>query len=216
MQRKCSEGATGEPVETIVFDLGGVLIDWNPDYVFDELFGEDTARKEYFYQHICTPDWNEMQDAGRPLAEATAERIGKYPDWAAEIAAFYGQWEKMLGGAIEPTVDVFRKLRQCDYRFYALTNWSSETFPIAQQRFELLTWFDGIVVSGVEKTRKPFTDFFEILFSRYDINPQTALFIDDNARNVAASRELGMRAIHFLDPADLPRQLAEYGVELPS
>ncbi len=187
-------------INTIVFDLGGVLIDWNPDYVFKSVF--DTKEKmDWFYQNICTPAWNEEQDAGRSLQEATEVLVEKFPAHEANIRAFYGRWEEMLHGAIEETVDIFRELKGKNrYRFFALTNWSAETFPVALQRFDFLHWFEGRVVSGEEKTRKPFKNIYEILINRYSINPQKALYTDDNLRNLEPASDLGFHTIHFKSP----------------
>src|SRR5688500_9304978 len=148
---------------TIVFDLGGVLIDWNPDYVYRTIFEKEEEMK-WFYENICTSDWNEEQDAGRSLQEATEELITRFPDHEANIRAYYGRWEEMLGGPIEGTVEILRQLKEDDsLKIYALTNWSAETFPVAFERYEFLHWFDGRLVSGEEKTRKPFLDIYHRL-----------------------------------------------------
>ena len=193
---------------TVIFDLGGVLIDWNPNYVFDKIFNGDEERKQYFFQHVCNSDWNENQDAGYPLQKATEDKLAEFPEWATEIKAFYGRWEEMLGGAIQPTVEILKKIKNANlHRLYALTNWSHETFPVALERFDFLQWFEGIVVSGTEKTRKPFVDFYKILFERYGVNPKDAIFIDDNLRNVEAGRALGLMSIHFQSAEELEKEL---------
>ncbi|MEO1258527.1 MAG: HAD family phosphatase [Bacteroidota bacterium] len=198
---------------TIIFDLGGVLIDWNPDYVFDKIFNGNEERKNYFFQHVCTSDWNENQDAGYPLQQATEDKLAEFPEWETEIKAFYGRWEEMLGGAIQPTVDILKKIKGNNtHRLVALTNWSHETFPVALERFDFLHWFEGIVVSGEEKTRKPFPEFYKILFDRYSVNPQEAIFIDDNLRNVQAGIELGLTGIHFKSSEALNAKLTELNV----
>ena len=141
--------------KAIIFDLGNVLIDWNPAYVFDKLI-EDEDRRKHFFANICTSAWNEEQDAGRSIAEATQMLVEKHPDWKEYIEAYYGRWTEMLGGPIEGSVDLFRQLKETGrYKFYALTNWSAELFPIALERYDFLHWFDGRVVSGEEKMRKP-------------------------------------------------------------
>ncbi|GAA4423659.1 HAD-IA family hydrolase [Pontibacter saemangeumensis] len=198
--------------KTIIFDLGAVLIDWNPHYLYRKIF-EDEAEMRHFLEHVCTPDWNEEQDAGRPLEEATALLEAKHPEHAENIRAFYGRWEEMLGGAIEGTVEIFRELKQSGkYNLYALTNWSAETFPIAQERYEFLSWFDGTVVSGTEKDRKPFASFYHTLLNRYDVHPSDALFIDDNLRNIKAAEQLGIAFIHFTSPETLREALQEKGI----
>ena len=192
-----------ENLTTIVFDLGGVLIDWNPRYLYREIFNDDEAM-ELFLAKICTPEWNEKQDAGRSLKEATDSLIENHPLWDKEIGAFYGQWEKMLNGSIESTVKILDYLvKQKKYKLYALTNWSSETWPIAWDKFPFLDWFEGILVSGREELAKPDSKIYELLFERFDINPEEALFIDDNLRNVDASIKAGMDAVQFTTPEDL-------------
>jgi 2-haloacid dehalogenase len=198
-------------INTIIFDLGGVLIDWNPEYVFDKNYFETTEASDYFFQNICTPDWNENQDAGYPIAKATEERIALFPEWEKEIRDYYGRWTEMLGGPIAETVDIFKQLKQNrGLKTYALTNWSAETFPIALERFEFLHWFDGRVVSGEEKTRKPFPEFYRLLLNRYDVNPGQALMIDDNLRNIKAAEAIGIRTIHFINPGQLKKDLANH------
>ncbi len=198
---------------TIIFDLGGVLVDWNPDYVFDAIFADNPERKQFFYENICTPHWNEEQDAGRSLQAATDLLLDEHPEWQTEIAAYYGRWEEMLGGAIQGTVDIFKGLKDAgNYKIYALTNWSAETFPIALEKFDFLHWFDGIVVSGTEMNRKPFPEFYQILLDRYDVAPSEAVFIDDNLRNVMAAKEMGIESIHFHSPEGLRKELNKLGV----
>ncbi|MBI1224418.1 MAG: HAD-IA family hydrolase [Bacteroidetes bacterium] len=197
---------------TIIFDLGGVLIDWNPDYVFDTIF-DDPERKKFFYENICTPHWNEEQDAGRTLQAATDLLLDEHPEWQTEIAAYYGRWSEMLGDCIQGTVDIFKELKDSGkYKIYALTNWSAETFPIALEKFDFLHWFDGIVVSGTEMTRKPFPEFYQILLDRYEVAPSEAIFIDDNLRNVLAGKEMGIESIQFHSPEKLREELTALGV----
>jgi 2-haloacid dehalogenase len=201
-------------IRTVIFDLGGVLIDWNPDYVFKTIFSDEKELK-WFYEHICTPDWNEEQDAGRDLSEATEMLVKQYPDHEQNIRAYYGRWEEMLKGPIHDTVEIFRELKEGGkYHLLALTNWSHQTFPIALERFDFLHWFHGRVVSGEERTRKPFRDIYMTLITRYDVDPSTAVYIDDNERNLVTARELGMQTIHFRDPAGLKEALKKIGVEL--
>ncbi|MBC7848678.1 MAG: HAD family phosphatase [Chitinophagaceae bacterium] len=183
-------------IDTVVFDLGGVLIDWNPDYVFKTIFRKDDELKK-FYEEICTADWNEEQDAGRTIREGTDLLIKQFPDHEANIRAFYDRWPEMLGGPIHGTVDIFRQLKKKKYKTYALTNWSAETFPIALDKYVFLHWFDGRLVSGEHKTRKPFIGFYETLIERFNINPSSAVYVDDNARNLEPAKKLGFHPIHF-------------------
>ena len=199
-------------INTIIFDLGGVLIDWNPRYVYRSIFKTE-EEIDWFFENICTNDWNEEQDAGKMLNEATEELVVRHPDWENQIRAYYGRWEEMLGGVIQETVDILQELKKNkDLKIYALTNWSAETFPVALERFEFLQWFDGIVVSGVEKTRKPFPEFYRRLIDRYGINPSESVFIDDNLRNVEGAETLGVKGIHFKNPEQLKHSLEILGL----
>tara|TARA_R110002049_G_scaffold306635_1_gene505429 strand:- start:2932 stop:3549 length:618 start_codon:yes stop_codon:yes gene_type:complete len=202
-------------IDTIIFDLGGVLIDWNPEYVFLDEFNGDRKKMQWFFDTICTSDWNENQDAGYPIAKATEELIKLHPEYADLIKIYYGRWVEMLGGAIEETVGILEKLiKTNNYKIVALTNWSNETFPIALERFEFLHWFEGIVVSGDEKTRKPFKDIYHITLNRFNITPEKAIFIDDNLRNVEAANALGIHGIHFKNPELLIQQLKNHNIHL--
>ena len=199
-------------INTIIFDLGNVLIDWNPNYVFDKMF-DDEERKKYFFENICTMEWNEMQDGGRPIKEATEELVTKHPEWKEYIEAYYGKWTDMLGGAIHDTVEIFKQLKETGkYKMYALTNWSGELFPYALAMYEFLHWFDGRVVSGEEKMRKPDPEFYHVLLNRFDVKPEQALFIDDSLRNIEAAKNIGINTIHFRSPQQLKKDLAEKGI----
>lgn len=194
-------------INTIIFDLGNVLIDWNPKYVFDKMF-QDEKKKQYFFENICTMEWNETQDAGRSIQEATEELVATHPDWKEYIEAYYGQWKDMLGGPIHDTVEIFRELKESGkFKLYALTNWSAELFPYALELYEFLHWFDGRVVSGEEKMRKPSPEFYHILLDRFNVTPGEALFIDDNFRNIQAAEEIGIKTIHFISPQQLKEEL---------
>lgn len=193
---------------TIIFDLGGVLIDWSPRYVFNEQYFSSEDDRTFFFDNICTHDWNEAQDAGRSIVEATQMLIAEHPEWETAIRDFYGRWTDMLGGPITETVEIFKQLRENNkHKIYALTNWQAGLFEIALVRYDFLHWFDGRVVSGVEKTRKPFPEFYHILLDRFRVNPKEAVFIDDNLRNVEAAKALGIHSLHFTSPAQLKADL---------
>ncbi len=199
-------------IQTIIFDLGGVLIDWNPEYLYRKLFTNEPEMR-HFLENICTPDWNEEQDGGRTIQDATNYLLAKHPEHAENIRAFYGRWPEMLGGTIAGTVAIFKELKETGkYKFYALTNWSAETFPVAQQQYDFLGWFDGIVVSGTEKDRKPFASFYQTLLNRYNVQPEEAIFIDDNLRNVRAAEALGITSIRFISPEALREELQAQGI----
>ena len=201
-------------IEAIIFDLGGVLINWNPRYVYRTIFDSE-EKVDWFFDNICTNDWNEKQDAGYPLSTATEELVAQHPEWEPEIRAYYDRWIEMLGGPMHETVNILRNLKQQEHlSLYALTNWSHETFPVALERFEFLQWFEGIVVNGEEKTRKPFPEFYQKLLERYNIDPPRAIFIDDNLRNVKAAEDAGIHGIHFLNAKQLSDELRKFHVEV--
>lgn len=198
--------------ETVIFDLGGVLIDWNPDYVYKTIFNDETKMRE-FYSDICTSEWNEEQDAGRGLKEATEELVARFPKEERNIRAYYDRWEEMLKGEIEGTVKVLEDIKKKnEVKLYALTNWSAETFPVALKKFPFLQWFDGRLVSGEEKTRKPYIEIYELLLQRFNIKADTAIYIDDNERNLKPPREMGIHTILFKSPAQLEEELKELGI----
>jgi 2-haloacid dehalogenase len=194
------------PVKAVVFDLGGVLIDWDPRYLFRKLLADEAAVEE-FLATVCTPEWNAEQDRGRPFAEGVAELVERHPAHAAAIAAYAERWEEMLGGVIPGSVEVLAELRAAGMPLYALTNWSAETFVFARERFELLAWFDGVVVSGEERMIKPDPRFFRLLLERFGLAPESTFYVDDSEANVEAARRLGLDAVRFSDPRQLRREL---------
>lgn len=194
-------------IKAVIFDLGGVLIDWNPVYLYRKLFSSEEEIND-FLENVCTSDWNELQDEGRSLEEATEDLVGKYPEKEEYIRAYYGRWEEMLNGPIAANVEVLKIVKASGrYKVYALTNWSTETFGIAKERFGFLSLFDGIVVSGEEKQKKPAATLYKVLLDRYKLKPEECLFIDDNERNVLAARALGIPSIHYKDENKLMREL---------
>ncbi len=198
---------SNKKIDTIIFDLGGVLIDWNPRHLYRKIFKTE-EEITWFLENVCTSEWNDQQDAGRSFAEATEELVAQYPDHEIAIRAWYGRWEETIHGPIHDTVKILEQLKsQRQHRLYALTNWSAETFPWALANFEFLHWFEGIVVSGIEKTRKPHAEFYQILFDRYAVNPTTTLFIDDNIKNIDAANKIGLTTVHFQNADQLKMQL---------
>jgi len=193
-------------IKTLVFDLGGVLIDWNPRYLYRKLI-DDENDIDSFLSEVCNPEWNVKQDAGRALAEATAERIALYPEKKPLIEAFYDRWEEMLGGEIGESVEILRELKNKGESLYALTNWSGETYPIAEERFAFLQWFDGTLVSGVEKMAKPDPAIFHLLLNRYELQAQDCIFIDDSMINIEAAARIGFETHHFESAAGLRQKL---------
>ena len=193
--------------KAVVFDLGGVLIDWDPRYLYRKLLADEAAVEE-FLATVCTPEWNAELDRGRPFAEGVAELVERHPEHAAAIAAYHERWPEMLAGDLPGTVEVLAELRAAGVPLYALTNWSAETFAITRGRFEWLDWFDGLLVSGEERMTKPDPAFFRLLLDRFGLDPGATVFVDDSEANVAAARELGIDAVRFTGPDQLRRELS--------
>lgn len=197
-------------IQAIVFDLGGVLIDWNPRYLYRKLLPSE-EEIEYFLSHICTPEWNAQQDAGRPFREGAALLKQQYPQHAELIDAYVRRWDETLGDAHWETVEVLREVKQMGMPVYALTNWSAETFPVARKKFDFLNWFDGILVSGEVRLKKPDPAIFRLLLQKYRIDPSRTIYIDDVRENIIAADRLGFRTIHFHGVAKLRTSLRELG-----
>lgn len=195
----------------VVFDLGGVLIDWNPRYLYRTLFDDETAM-EAFLADVVSAEWNSQQDAGRTWAEAVAELTAVHPEHAELIAAYWHRWHETLGDAIAPTVEILDELRRDGVRLLALSNWSSEMFPVARPRYPFLDWFEGIVVSGDVKLAKPDPRIFQLLLDEHGLDPATTVFIDDSEANVKAAARIGMTAIQFEDAAELREELVGLGL----
>ena len=200
-------------INTLVFDFGGVLIDWNPAYVYLKEFRGNQEEMSHFLNTICSWEWNENQDAGYSLQKAIEERVAMYPEHERLIRMYYGRWEDMLGYEHTDTVALLKTFKDHNkYRLIGLTNWSHETFPVALERFAFLSWFEGIVVSGTEKMKKPDANIYTLTLDRYKIIPENAVFIDDKLENVHAATQLGMHGIHFTSAAKLKRNLETLGV----
>jgi len=201
-------------INTLVFDFGGVLIDWNPAYVYLKEFRGNQEEMSHFLNTICSWKWNENQDAGYSLQKATEERVALYPEYERLIRMYYGRWEDMLGYEHTDTVALLKTFKDHNkYRLIGLTNWSHETFPVALERFAFLSWFEGIVLSGTEKMKKPDANIYTLTLDRYKIIPENAVFIDDKLENVHAAAQLGMHGIHFTSAAKLKRDLESLGVK---
>jgi 2-haloacid dehalogenase len=198
--------------QAIVFDLGGVLIDWNPRHLYRKMFDGDEEAMEKFLSEICTSEWNARQDEGRPFAEATEELVTRHPDHAEFIRAFFDRWPEMIGGAIEQTVGILDELKRTGYEIYALSNWSAETFPQARKRFGVLDWFDFIVISGEIGLVKPSREIFDFLLEKTGRRAEELIFIDDSPTNVIAARSLGFNAIQFCSPRQLRDELIFRGL----
>ncbi len=198
--------------DTILFDLGAVLVDWNPRYLYRAHFNGDEKAMEHFLAEIAPSWWNLEIDAGKTFDQAVAERIAVHPDHAAMIALWRDGWEKMLRDEIAGSVAILGELRKKGHRLHALTNWSAETFPIARRRFEFLKWFGDIVVSGEVGLAKPDPRIFALTIERCRLQPARTVFIDDSLRNVEAGKNAGLHALHFRDPEQLRADLTRLGM----
>ncbi len=196
---------------TVVFDVGGVLLDWNPRYLYRQLIA-DAAVMEDFLARVCTPDWNHRQDEGRSFADAVAERTALFPEYAALIAAYDQRWDEMVQGAIEHTVQVLYQLKERGVRLLALTNFSTEKLPQMLQRYPFFACFEAMVVSGEVGIAKPDPRIFAHLIAVCGLQPSDCLFIDDVPANVAAAQDAGLHAIRFTTAAALTDSLREYGI----
>ena len=222
----------------LIFDFGGVLIDWDPHHLYDPYFG-DRARAEWFLQNICTMEWNTQMDGGKPFAEGIAELSARFPEWSREIDMFHSQWTKMVGGPIPGMLELVRELKAAGHRLYGLSNWSAETFPLICDDYPALKLLNGMVISGFESAArvegcaegfaakgtagsgagartsrrtpliKPDPEIYKLLLSRYSLQPADCIFIDDNPANVAAAQTIGIHAIRFTSCSNLRTQLLQ-------
>jgi 2-haloacid dehalogenase len=195
-------------IDSFLFDLGGVLIDWSPRYLFARHFPDDEAGLEHFLTHVCPSDWNVTMDAGKPASVARAERVAAFPEHEAMIDRWFDEWPNMMQGEVPGTVAILAALRARGYPLFALTNWSADTFHHAQARFEFLGWFDHIVVSGELKLIKPDPAIFRHAIERCRLDPARTLFIDDSAKNTAVAATLGFNVHHFTGAGNLREHLA--------
>jgi 2-haloacid dehalogenase len=201
-------------INAITFDLGGVLIDWNPRHLYRKLYGADEAGMERLLTDVCNPEWNAQLDAGRPLAEAVAELAAAHPDQAEMIVAYGQRWDEMLGPAFEETVAILREVRAAGYPTYALSNWSAETFEVTRRRYPFLDEMDGILISGEVGVGKPDPAIFRAFLARFGLTAGETVFIDDWDRNVATASSLGIVAIQFRGAAKLRADLRALGLPL--
>ncbi len=199
-------------IKNIIFDFGGVVMDWDPRYFFKSYFNDD-EKMEYFLENIAQSSWNIEQDRGRPLQEGTDILVAQHPEWEKEIRAYYDNWPAMLRSDIPENVTVLRNLANTNYELFGLTNWSQETFPYALENYDFFQLFDGkIVVSGDEKLIKPDPKIWHVLLDRYQIQAEESVFIDDNAENIRVAGELGFKTVHITKETKLDEELRKLGV----
>jgi 2-haloacid dehalogenase len=202
-----------QPIDAVVFDLGGVLLEWDPRNLYRKLF-DDEAEMERFLSEICTLEWHAAHDRGVPMLESCVELAAAHPDQAELILAWARRSEEMVAGPIQGTVEILRELRQAGVRCYALTNMEAETYPLRLARYPFMTWFDGTVVSSAEGVAKPDEEIFRRLLDRFGLDPRRTVMIDDSARNLESAAELGMTPIEFRSPEQLRERLEELALLL--
>jgi 2-haloacid dehalogenase len=200
------------PVRAVVFDLGGVLIDWDPRHLYRRMFDGDEAAMERFLAEICTPAWNARQDAGRSWRAAVEQLVREHPDQRDRIVAYDERWAETLGGPIEGTVEILRELRSAGVPLAALSNWSAEKFPVARARYDFLGWFDVLVISGEVGVSKPDPRIYRYLLERTRFDPATTLFVDDVPANLVVAAEHGLRTHLFTNPPTLRAELEALGL----
>lgn len=196
---------------TVVFDIGNVLLDWNPRHLYRKLFDDEGAMED-FLARVCTQAWNEEQDRGRSFGEGVALLCDEHPAHAPMIRAYDERWSEMIPGPIEGSVALFEGLRGAGVRLFAITNFSLEKFAVAQRRFAFLSYFEDIVVSAQEGLLKPDPAIYRRLIERNGLTAQDCIFIDDSLRNVEGAAAVGMTALHFTDPARLAGELRALGL----
>jgi 2-haloacid dehalogenase len=200
-------------IDTVIFDLGGVLVDWKPEYLYRKVFNGNEKKVQWFLNNVCTSAWNAEQDGGRTIEEAENIKIAEFPEHADLIRLFYSEWHQMFSGPIEENVALFKSLKASgNYKIYALTNWSAEKWDLGLELFPFFNYFDGVVVSGQEKMRKPYPKIYNLIFDKFAINPESAIFIDDNEENIIAAKTLKLHGIHCKSPQQLLNELKSHKI----
>lgn len=199
------------PIKNIIFDIGAVLLDWNPRYYYRQVM-KDEVEIEKFLTEICTFDWNHSLDLGRPWAEARAEKVSKFPSYEDHIDAYWDNWLEMFSGPIHESVDILMDVKRRGFPVYALTNWNDVKFQVALKEFPFLNLFNGRIVSGEVKLAKPDVRIYQCLLDTYNLNPSESLFIDDRIENVEAARKLNIEAVQFISPRQLEKDMIAYGI----
>jgi len=198
-------------IDTIIFDLGGVLVDWKPEYLYRKVFNGNEKKVQWFLNNVCTSSWNAEQDGGRTIEEAENVKIAEFPEHEDLIRLFYSEWHQMFSGPIDENVALFKSLKASgNYKIYALTNWSAEKWELALELFPFFQYFDGVVVSGKEKMRKPYPKIYELILNRFQINPEKTIFIDDNEENVIAAKALNLHGIHYKSTQQLLKEFHSF------
>ena len=198
--------------QAVVFDFGGVLVDWDPHYLYRKLFDGDDHAIDHFLTEVHFVEWNQHQDRGRPFAEGVAELSAQFPHYADLIRAYDERYEEAISGPIWGTVEILRSFKEAGYPLYGLSNWSVEKFILVRPKYEFFNWFDDILISGAVKLIKPDPRIFALFLERIHRTADECVYIDDSAVNVAAADRLGFKAIHFASPKQLAIDLRQLGL----
>jgi 2-haloacid dehalogenase len=198
-------------IEAVVFDIGGVLLEWDPRNLYRKVF-DDEREMERFLDEVCTLEWHDAHDRGKPFSQSGAELAARHPEYSVQIHAWGRRSEEMVSGPIGETVELLRELKEAGVPCYALTNMEVETYPQRVERFPFMRWFDGAVVSGFEGMAKPDFEIYQLLLDRFELVPETTLLVDDSPRNVRAARSIGIQTVEFSSAPELRRVLEEAGL----
>jgi len=201
-------------ISSVIFDFGGVLVNWNPIAFYTKVFNGDEKKAQWFIDNICTFEWHFEQDKGRLIKDAVTEKVAEFPEYEQEIKFYYDRWEECLLGPIDENVKVLEALyQQQKYQLFGLTNWSEELFPTGQRLFPFFNWFEDVVVSGAIKMVKPDAAIYTHALKQFNIaKPSDTVFIDDNINNIRGAEALGINCIHYKDSVNLKEALTEFGV----
>jgi 2-haloacid dehalogenase len=194
-------------IKNIIFDFGGVLVDWNPHYLFDKYFN-DIEESNYFIANVCNSEWNAEMDGGKPFAQAVRERSAMFPKYAEPLKLYQTKWMDTMGEEIPGMFELIKSLKDNGFPvIYGLTNWSAETFPTVQKKYRIFSLIDNIVVSGEVKQLKPNPEIFHTLLNKYNLKAEESLFIDDNLKNVEGAKAVGINALRFENAEKLRQDL---------
>jgi len=205
-----------DPISAIAFDFGGVLLDWNPRYLYRKIFPDDPEAMERFFTEVQFNEWNLQQDAGRPFAEAVEDWCQRYPRYCDQIRSYDSRWDESLAGEIQPTIEILRSLKQANFPIYGFSNWSAEKFYQVRHKYEFLGWLEAIILSGEVKINKPDPRIFDVLLKRIGQPAWQCLLIDDSANNIAMARQLGLKGILYQSPEQLATELHQLGILNPT
>ena len=192
-----------------LFDLGGVFFDWDPNYLFVNIF-EDSKESKYFLTEICNDNWNLQQDAGRSIKDAEHELIHKFPKYKKQIKMYYSNHRNMIKGIFIESIKILEFLKNNNYECYVLSNWSAETFIGMIEDYSFLKKFDGLIISGEEKLIKPDPAIYQLAINRFNLDPQNCVFIDDKLENIESAKKLNFHTIHLVNPKTIEFDIKKY------